>query len=38
MKRIVEEKGVHGVYGPVIQLIKCHSRYHTAIEVTAGNK
>ena len=38
LNRIVEEKRLQGVYGPLIQLISCHPRYFTPIEVTAGNK
>ena len=38
LDRIVEDKNIQGVYGPLIQLITCHPRYFTAIEVTAGNK
>ena len=38
LNRIVEEKHMQGVYGPLIQLISCHPRYFTPIEVTAGNK
>lgn len=38
LNRIVEEKHLQGVYGPLIQLISCHPRYFTPIEVTAGNK
>lgn len=38
LNRIVEEKHMQGVYGPLIQLVSCHPRYFTPIEVTAGNK
>jgi structural maintenance of chromosome 3 (chondroitin sulfate proteoglycan 6) len=38
LNRIVDEKSIQGVYGPLIQLVSCHPRYFTAIEVTAGNK
>lgn len=36
-KRIAEEKGLTGYYGPLSELLDVDDRYRTAVEVTAGN-
>ncbi|KAG2382505.1 hypothetical protein C9374_005085 [Naegleria lovaniensis] len=37
VRNIVKERNIAGVYGTVIELIKCDDKYHRAVEVTAGN-
>ena len=38
VRKIVEEKQLSGVYGPLIENFTCEPRVFTAIEVTAGNR
>ena len=39
LHRIVHEKGMKGVYGPLIENFECvSSQFFTAVEVTAGNR
>lgn len=38
VKRIVEERQLGGVYGPLIENFSCEPRVFTAVEVTAGNR
>ena len=38
VKRIVEERQMSGVYGPLIENFTCEQRVFTAVEVTAGNR
>lgn len=38
VKRIVEERQLSGVYGPVIDNFSCAENMFTAVEVTAGNR
>lgn len=38
VKRIVQEKGIEGVYGPLIENFTCNEKFFTAIDVTAGGK
>ncbi|XBJ04479.1 hypothetical protein VPH35_023409 [Triticum aestivum] len=35
--KIVRERGLKGVFGPVIELIDCEEKFFTAVEVAAGN-
>ncbi|XP_047983686.1 structural maintenance of chromosomes protein 3-like [Salvia hispanica] len=37
VRRISDQHGIGGVYGPVIELLECDEKYFTAVEVTAGN-
>ncbi|GFP97186.1 structural maintenance of chromosomes protein 3 [Phtheirospermum japonicum] len=37
VRRICDQHGIQGVYGPVIELLECEERFFTAVEVTAGN-
>lgn len=37
VRRICDQHGIDGVYGPVIELLECDEKYFTAVEVTAGN-
>ncbi|XP_041992975.1 structural maintenance of chromosomes protein 3-like isoform X2 [Salvia splendens] len=37
VRRICDQHGIGGVYGPVIELLECDEKYFTAVEVTAGN-
>ena len=36
--KIIAEKKINGVYGPLIDNFTCEDKYFTAVEVTAGNK
>ena len=38
MLKIIAEKNINGVYGPLIDNFTCEDKYFTAVEVTAGNK
>ena len=38
VRKIVEEKQLSGVYGPLIENFTCEPKVFTAIEVTAGNR
>ena len=38
VRKIVEEKQLTGVYGPLIENFTCEPKVFTAIEVTAGNR
>lgn len=38
VRRICDQHGIDGVYGPVIELLECDEKYFTAVEVTAGNR
>lgn len=38
VKKVVEERKVTGVYGPLIENFKCEPRVFTAVEVTAGSR
>jgi structural maintenance of chromosome 3 (chondroitin sulfate proteoglycan 6) len=38
VKRVVEEKHMSGVYGPLLENFTCEPRVFTAVEVTAGNR
>ena len=38
VKRIVQERGIDGVHGPLIENFQCDKQFFTAVEVTAGNK
>ena len=38
VKRVVEEKQMSGVYGPLLENFTCEPRVFTAVEVTAGNR
>eukprot|EP00794_Sanderia_malayensis_P002478 gene2478-2853_t len=38
VKKIIVEKKIDGVYGPLIENFSCAEKYFTAVEVTAGNK
>ena len=38
LKKIVEEKQMSGVYGPLLENFTCEPRVFTAVEVTAGNR
>ena len=38
VKKIVEERQLSGVYGPLIENFSCEPRVFTAVEVTAGNR
>lgn len=38
LKRVVSEKRIRGVYGPLIENFRSRERFFTAIEVTAGNR
>ena len=38
IKKIVREKNISGVYGPLIENFKCNEKFFTAVEVTAGNR
>lgn len=37
VKYICKEYDIHGVFGPIIELLDCDERFFTAVEVTAGN-
>lgn len=38
VKKVVEERKLTGVYGPLIENFKCEPRVFTAVEVTAGSR
>lgn len=38
VKYICKEYDIHGVFGPIIELLDCDERFFTAVEVTAGNR
>lgn len=38
VKKIVQERGIDGVHGPLIENFQCDKQFFTAVEVTAGNK
>ena len=38
VKKVVEERKITGVYGPLIENFKCEPRVFTAVEVTAGSR
>ena len=38
VKRVVQQKGIEGVYGPLIENFTCNEKFFTAIDVTGGNK
>ncbi|XVE59713.1 hypothetical protein DITRI_Ditri05aG0068300 [Diplodiscus trichospermus] len=37
IRRICREYNIGGVFGPIIELLKCDEKFFTAVEVTAGN-
>ncbi|KAK1265174.1 Structural maintenance of chromosomes protein 3 [Acorus gramineus] len=37
VNRIIRDHNIEGVYGPILELIKCEEKFFTAVEVTAGN-
>ncbi|GAB2285662.1 Structural maintenance of chromosomes protein 3, partial [Dionaea muscipula] len=37
VRRICREGGIHGVFGPIIELFDCDEKFFIAVEVTAGN-
>ena len=38
VKRVVQEKGIQGVYGPVIENFTCNEKFFTAVDVIGGGK
>jgi structural maintenance of chromosome 3 (chondroitin sulfate proteoglycan 6) len=38
VQRIVRERGITGVHGPLIELMECDSRFNSAVEAAAGNQ
>jgi len=38
VKKIVQERGIDGVHGPLIENFQCDKQFFTAVEVTAGNR
>ena len=38
VKKIVQERNIQGVYGPLIENFQCNEKFFTAVEVTAGNR
>ncbi|KAL9982920.1 hypothetical protein ACROYT_G005035 [Oculina patagonica] len=38
VKKIVQDRGIDGVHGPLIENFQCDKQFFTAVEVTAGNK
>lgn len=38
VKKVVQQKGIEGVYGPLIENFTCNEKFFTAIDVTGGNK
>ena len=38
VKKIVQERNIQGVYGPLIENFHCDEKFFTAVEVTAGNR
>ncbi|RVW19678.1 Structural maintenance of chromosomes protein 3, partial [Vitis vinifera] len=37
VRRICREFEIHGVFGPIFELLDCDEKFFTAVEVTAGN-
>jgi len=37
-KRIIRERGIHGVHGPVMDLISCKEQFATAVETVGGGR
>jgi len=37
-KRVVQEKDLEGVYGPLIENFSCNEKFFTCVDVTAGSK
>ncbi|KAB2615208.1 structural maintenance of chromosomes protein 3-like [Pyrus ussuriensis x Pyrus communis] len=37
VRKICREYNIHGVFGPIIELLDCDEKFFTAVEVTAGN-
>nr|CAB3468725.1 unnamed protein product [Digitaria exilis] len=37
VSKIINEHGIAGVFGPVLELVDCEEKFFTAVEVTAGN-
>ncbi|KAF8687325.1 hypothetical protein HU200_043008 [Digitaria exilis] len=37
VSKIINEHGIDGVFGPVLELVDCEEKFFTAVEVTAGN-
>lgn len=38
VKRIVQQEGLRGVYGPLVELFECADPLMTAVEVAAGGR
>ena len=38
VQKIINEKQIDGVYGPLIENITCDEKFFTAVEVTAGGR
>ncbi|KAJ7385638.1 Structural maintenance of chromosomes protein 3 [Desmophyllum pertusum] len=38
VRKIVQEKNIDGVHGPLIENFQCDERFFTAVGITAGNK
>ena len=38
VQRIVKERGITGVHGPLIELMECDNRFNSAVEAAAGNQ
>ncbi|XP_015771527.1 PREDICTED: structural maintenance of chromosomes protein 3-like [Acropora digitifera] len=38
VKRIVQERGIDGVHGPLIENLQCDKQFFTAVEVTGGSR
>lgn len=38
VKRVVQEKDIEGVYGPLIENFSCSEKFFTCVDVTAGSK
>lgn len=36
--QLAKDDNIEGVYGPLIELITVDEKFHTAVEVTAGNR
>ncbi|KAK9141612.1 hypothetical protein Syun_011012 [Stephania yunnanensis] len=37
VRRLCRDHNIHGVLGPIIELLNCDEKFFTAVEVTAGN-
>ncbi|KAG6486834.1 hypothetical protein ZIOFF_055414 [Zingiber officinale] len=37
VNRIIKDHNIKGVFGPILELVECDSKFFTAVEVTAGN-